>query len=75
MTARPLRIAKAHKLLRTADARTLRTAAGLSLADVAEAIGVTPAAVHSWENGKYLPRGEHAVRYARLLEDLAKVTT
>jgi transcriptional regulator with XRE-family HTH domain len=70
MAGRPLKIAKAHRLLKTAAARELRISAGLSLADVAEGVGVTAGAVHAWEHGRYLPRGDHAVRYARLLADL-----
>lgn len=67
MTASVVWIARAHQLLQTGDGRFLRTRAGLSLADVASAAGVTPAAVHAWEGNRYMPRGEHAVRYARLL--------
>lgn len=48
-------------------ARQLRTAIGLSRAEVARAIGVSPEAVTKWELGQRVPRGQAAVRYARLL--------
>lgn len=67
MTVRAVWIARARRLASSAEGRELRTRAGLSLADVAAVADVTPAAVHAWENARYLPRGEHAVRYARLL--------
>ena len=65
-------IAKVHKRVRTGEARDIRVSCALSLQNIASVVGVTPAAVHSWENGKYLPRGENAVRYERLLSDLEK---
>lgn len=53
--------------------RDLRVDAGLTLSEVARAVGVTPAAVHLWERGARIPRGKPAVRYARLLLDLESV--
>lgn len=52
----------------------LRKAAGFSLEQVGEAVGVTRAAVSSWEREEgYEPRGEQRTRYARLLRGLAEI--
>lgn len=45
----------------------LRTAQGLSQAQVAEALDVTRGAVSGWEKGRYEPRGEVRAQYAELL--------
>jgi HTH-type transcriptional regulator/antitoxin MqsA len=52
--------------------RLLRTRAGLSQADVANALGVGRVAVTRYESGQRTPRGELAERYVRLLERLAR---
>lgn len=57
-------------LLAKGRAAKLRTACGLSLQDVAQIVGVTKNAVHKWERRAAKPDGEHAIRYARLLDDL-----
>lgn len=71
MTTRDLLlIAKARRLSRSGEARTLREAAGLSIREVAGAIGGSPTAVWRWENGQRAPRGETAAAWAHLLEQL-----
>ena len=50
--------------------RKSRQAAGLSLAEVAVAVGVSPATILRWETGQRTPRGAAALRYARLHETL-----
>jgi len=62
-----------RQLAKSGAARGIRTAAGLSLADVGGAIGVAAATVQRWENGLRRPYGEAALRYGALLEALAKV--
>ena len=54
--------------------RAVRVNAGLSLREVAQAVGVTPSAVFYWEQGKNVPRGEPAIRYARVLLELEKAS-
>ena len=58
----------------TGAARQLRIDAGLTLAEIGRAVGVTPSCVHYWERGR-VPRGKAAVRYARLLLDLKCLKT
>jgi len=53
-----------------AERRRLREQAGLTLAEVAELIGVDRSTVHRWEHAGAL-RGERAGDYARLIEQLA----
>lgn len=67
-----LSIVRARRLLESGDGRDLRLRAGLSLDQVAAEVGVSGPAVYAWESGSYAPRGEHAVRYARLIERLAR---
>ncbi|MFD6427059.1 helix-turn-helix domain-containing protein [Streptomyces sp. NPDC060198] len=49
------------------ERRRLREAKSLSEAQVASAVGVTPATVRSWESGRTTPRGRKRVAYARLI--------
>lgn len=48
--------------------RMLRQAAGVSLAGVAEVVGVTPSAVALWETGRRRPSGEHLSAYLEVLK-------
>jgi transcriptional regulator with XRE-family HTH domain len=52
-------------------ARELRIRRGLSVREVADAAGVTPAAVWRWERGERVPRTAVAARYGALLVELA----
>lgn len=54
--------------------RAIRQAAGLSMDQLATAIGVTKPTLWRWEQRKHRPRGIAAVRWARLLEDLARTS-
>lgn len=46
----------------------LRKTAGLTLQEVADAVGVTFGAIWNWENGIRQPRGEHLRRYVEALD-------
>jgi transcriptional regulator with XRE-family HTH domain len=50
--------------------RTLRQAAGLSLADLAQEVPVSIATLSRWENGLARPRRANAARYQQLLEEI-----
>jgi transcriptional regulator with XRE-family HTH domain len=54
--------------------RLLRERAGLSQAEVAEALGVSRPAVTRWESGQREPRSAVRVAYVELLERLAQDT-
>jgi DNA-binding transcriptional regulator YiaG len=65
--------ARARKSLPAPSARRLlREQAGLSQQDVADAIGVTPAAVSYWETGTREPRAAHLPRYLEILQRCAR---
>ena len=52
------------------ERRALRQAAGLSQKEMADAIGVTRAAVSHWESGARTPRGKFLDRYAEAVRVL-----
>jgi predicted transcriptional regulator len=52
--------------------RLLRVQAGLSQAEIAQALDVSRPAVSRYESGNRTPRGEIRTRYTALLEALAK---
>jgi transcriptional regulator with XRE-family HTH domain len=66
---------EARAAARSGHAARVRTAADLTQAEVARLVGVTPAAVSLWESGSRRPRGEAALRWARLLRDLEQIAT
>lgn len=62
-----LDLVNVRAIARSGRAREIRVAAGLSLADVAGAIGVAAGTVQRWENGLRKPYGAPALRYGALL--------
>ena len=68
------RLARLRFLTKSGEARTIREAAQLALSDIAQSIDADPSSVGRWERGERLPRGDVALRYARLLERLSKPT-
>jgi DNA-binding XRE family transcriptional regulator len=68
MTPRDLSlIAEARAALASGSARSRRLAAGVRVAEIASAAGVTPQAVSAWESGRRAPRGHLALAYWRAL--------
>lgn len=67
---RLLAIREARALAGSGQARALRQRAGLSLSEVAEALGVEGTTVWRWEEGKSTPRSQIAVEYRELLRRL-----
>ena len=74
MSTTAVQLARVRGLVRRGEARELRIASGLSLREVADDIGVHWVSVYHWEQGVCLPRGPHALKYARLLDALRKAT-
>ncbi len=56
------------------EARRRREAARVSARHVAEAVGVSHTAVLAWEAGKRYPNRKAALRWHRLLAELAEVS-
>jgi transcriptional regulator with XRE-family HTH domain len=53
----------------------LRELAGLTQAEVAELVGVTPAAISRWEAGSRVPSGPSAITYAKTLRRIEQLLT
>lgn len=53
-----------------AERRSLREAAGVSQQELADALGVTRAAISHWETGTRSPRGELRRRYVSAIRVL-----
>jgi DNA-binding transcriptional regulator YiaG len=67
-----LAAADARRWAADGTARKIREAALLTQAEVAEQVGVTPAAVAAWEAGRRKPSGLPARKYGELLRRLAR---
>jgi transcriptional regulator with XRE-family HTH domain len=63
-------LAQARSFTRSGAARAVRVAAGLSLREMAEPLGVAPSTVLRWERCERSPRGEKALAYKKLLDGL-----
>lgn len=66
------RLSHLRALTQSGEARAIRERARLALSDIAQSIDADPSSVGRWERGERLPRGEVALKYARLLERLAR---
>lgn len=67
-----LLVTRARADLKSGAARSLRLSCGLTQTEVATQVGVSSVAVSRWEAGDRIPRGDAALRYARLLAALRK---
>jgi DNA-binding transcriptional regulator YiaG len=66
---RQLAVARARRRLPEPRLRrSIRKDAGLTLASVADALGVTLTTVARWERGERTPRGSLLIAYAELLD-------
>ena len=63
-------VARCRSLASSGAARSIRLAAGVSLAEVARQLEVSPSTIHRWETGLRSPRAAAAERYGRLLRQL-----
>lgn len=63
-------IAKARRLAASGQGRTIRQAAGVTIRDIAEVIGVDVSTVSRWETGQRQPRGDNAAAYGAVLSRL-----
>ncbi|WP_414720617.1 helix-turn-helix domain-containing protein [Streptomyces sp.] len=70
--AHALRLVQLRAAISTGETRELRVAARLSISELAAACGVDQSTLWRWEQGKRLPRGDRALRYADLVDSLRK---
>lgn len=68
--AHALRLVQLRAAISTGETRQIRVAARLSISEMADACGVDQSTLWRWEQGKRLPRGEHALRYADVIDSL-----
>ena len=73
-TKQLLEVTRVRELARAGTARQVRQRAGLSLSEVAAAVGVSTATVFRWERGQRRPTGAAALRYARMCQTLMNRT-
>jgi transcriptional regulator with XRE-family HTH domain len=71
-TIDPAALAAARRLAGNPRARAIRERASLSLADLGAGVGVSGAAVQRWEAGLRRPGRDVALRYASILDALAR---
>jgi DNA-binding transcriptional regulator YiaG len=64
------KLMRVRKLFETGAARAIRESAGLSLKEASAPAGVHKTTLHRWETGSRRPRGEAAIRYLSVLEDI-----
>jgi transcriptional regulator with XRE-family HTH domain len=64
------RVAVRRALVPPMRRRELRLQVGLTLREVADAVGADVATVSRWERGEREPRGEHLNRYVAVLQML-----
>ncbi|MET9339233.1 helix-turn-helix transcriptional regulator [Nonomuraea sp. NPDC003804] len=64
------RVTEVRHLCRTGEAAKLRHRAQASRGELAALVGVTETAISDWETGKFLPRGDNAIRYGAALDSL-----
>lgn len=69
-----LQLMAARRHAEDGTGRAIRQAAGLSMREVAEAIGATESRLSRWETGHVRPKGIVGARWAVLLDELAKHT-
>ena len=55
-----------------ASRRSLREAAGLSTATLAQILGVTQQTIRNWESGHRVPRGEQLASYLEALDAMRR---
>jgi DNA-binding transcriptional regulator YiaG len=65
-------LAEARRAASNGRAKATRQAARISQAEIARAVGVSPACISRWESGTRLPKGEAAQRYAEIIRQLAR---
>lgn len=70
MTRRDLQLLRwVRDATASGEAREIRTRGGWTQAEFGDAVGVAQPTIALWEAGKRRPRGEVALKYARLLRD------
>jgi len=73
MTGEELRkLAEIRDRCSSGEARRLRRRLQISLSEIAGAVPTSETNVYRWETGERMPRGELALRYGAVLEELER---
>jgi DNA-binding transcriptional regulator YiaG len=70
MPSRLAKLATIRAASQTGTTRSVRLAAGLSLREVADSVGVGASTIYRWETGERRPYGKAALRYGDLIAEL-----
>lgn len=62
-----VRLYAAKRYAETGAGRQIREAAGVTMAEVASAVGTTESTISRWESNERKPRGDAGARWAELL--------
>ncbi len=68
-----VKLATVRRLAQSGRARRIRLDAGVSIAEIARAIGVSSPTVYRWEVGENNPQGAAALAYFQLITDLSEL--
>jgi transcriptional regulator with XRE-family HTH domain len=68
-----VRLAVARQFSLSGEGRVIRCRAGLSLSEIAAAVGRSPVTIFRWERAERTPTGAQAVAWADLLDQLEAV--
>ena len=63
-----VQLSRVRSLTSSGAARAIRSSAGLTLGEVAKAIGISKSALSRWERDERVPRGDSALRYCEFLD-------
>lgn len=66
-------IGRCRALARDGGAESIRLTAGITMTEMAEAVGVSPATIWRWEKGHRHPDRRSALKYLRVLDALAQL--
>lgn len=70
-----VKVTRGRWLATTGEGERIRTDAGLSIAEVAAAIGVNPLTLRRWEAGETTPGTAAAIRWYEVIRDIAEHTS
>jgi transcriptional regulator with XRE-family HTH domain len=71
-TSQLVRLAQAYRLIEAENGRSLREESGVSLRQMAAALGTNPGELSRWERGISRPRTANALRWLDAVEAIAE---
>jgi transcriptional regulator with XRE-family HTH domain len=65
-------IIEGRETARSGRGARVRRIAGITQAELGEALGVTSTTISRWERGERQPRGRHAIAYLRAVREITE---